>query len=84
MTSVTISEVWKYYGKVVAVKDLNLEIRDNEFLCILGPSGCGKSTTLRMLAGLEFISSGDIHFGDVRVNDMPPRDRDIEIGRAHV
>jgi len=77
MTSVTISEVWKYYGKVVAVKELNLEIRDNEFLCILGPSGCGKSTTLRMLAGLEFISSGDIHFGDVRVNDMPPRDRDI-------
>lgn len=77
MASVTLSDVWKYYGKTVAVKELNLEIRDNEFMCILGPSGCGKSSTLRMMAGLEFISSGDIHFGDTRVNDLPPKDRDI-------
>ncbi len=77
MASVTISEVWKYYGRTVAVKDLNVECRDGEFLSILGPSGCGKSSTLRMLAGLEQISAGDIRFGDRRVNDLPPKDRDI-------
>ncbi|MDA0231659.1 MAG: sn-glycerol-3-phosphate ABC transporter ATP-binding protein UgpC [Proteobacteria bacterium] len=77
MTSVTIRDVWKYYGKTMAVKDLNIEIKDNEFLCLLGPSGCGKSSTLRMLAGLEFISSGEVFFGDLKVNDIPPRDRDI-------
>jgi multiple sugar transport system ATP-binding protein len=59
------------------VRDLNLECRDGEFLCILGPSGCGKSSTLRMLAGLEHISAGDILFGEKRVNDLPPKDRDI-------
>ena len=77
MATVSIKDVWKYYGKTMAVKDLNIEVKDNEFICILGPSGCGKSSTLRMLAGLEFISSGDIYFGDVRVNDIPPKDRDI-------
>jgi multiple sugar transport system ATP-binding protein len=77
MTSVTIKDVWKYYGKTMAVKELNIEVRDNEFLCLLGPSGCGKSSTLRMLAGLEFISSGEVFFGDLKVNDIPPRDRDI-------
>ena len=77
MAAVTITDVWKYYGKTVAVKELNLDIKNNEFMCILGPSGCGKSSTLRMLAGLEFISSGDVYFDDVRVNDVPPRDRDI-------
>ena len=77
MTSVTIRDVWKYYGKTMAVKELNIEVKDNEFLCLLGPSGCGKSSTLRMLAGLEFISSGEVFFGDLKVNDIPPRDRDI-------
>lgn len=77
MASVTFADVWKYYGKTLAVKELNLKIKDNEFLCILGPSGCGKTTSLRMLAGLEFISSGDIYFDDKRVNDLPPKDRDI-------
>ncbi len=77
MTSVSIKDVWKYYGKTMAVKELNIEVRDNEFLCLLGPSGCGKSSTLRMLAGLEFISSGEVFFGDLKVNDIPPRDRDI-------
>lgn len=77
MASVTISNVWKLYGKTEAVRDLNLECADGEFLCVLGPSGCGKSSTLRMLAGLEHISSGDIYFGDTRVNDLPPKDRDI-------
>ena len=77
MASVLIDKVWKYYGKTVAVKDLNLSCRDGEFLCILGPSGCGKSSTLRMLAGLEHISAGDIKFGERRVNDLAPKDRDI-------
>ncbi len=77
MTAVTIQNVWKYYGKTVAVKDLNLVCDDNSFLCILGPSGCGKSSTLRMLAGLEQISAGEIRFGGRRVNDVPPKDRDI-------
>lgn len=77
MASVHISSVWKYYGKTEAVRDLNLDCRDGEFMCILGPSGCGKSSTLRMLAGLEHISAGDIHFGERRVNDLPPKDRDI-------
>ena len=77
MASVTIDHVWKYYGKTEAVKDLNLKCGDGEFLSVLGPSGCGKSSTLRMLAGLEHISAGDIRFGDRRINDLPPKDRDI-------
>ncbi len=77
MASVTISRVWKIYGKTHAVRDLNLHCADGEFMCVLGPSGCGKSSTLRMLAGLEHISSGDILFGERRVNDLPPKDRDI-------
>lgn len=77
MASVSIKNVWKYYGKTAAVKDLNLEAKNGEFLCVLGPSGCGKSSTLRMLAGLEHISAGDIHFGERRVNELPPKDRDI-------
>lgn len=77
MSKVTLQNVWKYYGKTVAVKDLNLECAENSFLCILGPSGCGKSSTLRMLAGLEQISAGEIRFGDKRVNELAPKDRDI-------
>ncbi|HRY25662.1 MAG: ABC transporter ATP-binding protein [Geminicoccaceae bacterium] len=77
MASVTIDHVWKYYGKTEAVKDLNLKCADGEFLSVLGPSGCGKSSTLRMLAGLEHISAGDIRFGERRINDLPPKDRDI-------
>lgn len=77
MASVRISKVWKLYGKTEAVRDLNLDCANGEFLCVLGPSGCGKSSTLRMLAGLEHISAGDIYFGERRVNDLPPKDRDI-------
>jgi len=77
MASVTITNVWKYYGKTAAVRDLNLHCEDGEFLCVLGPSGCGKSSTLRMLAGLEHISAGDILFGERRINEIPPKDRDI-------
>ena len=79
MAAVNIAGVWKYYGKTAAVKDLNLDCGNGEFLAILGPSGCGKSSTLRMLAGLEHISAGDISFGGQRVNDLPPKDRDIAI-----
>ena len=61
MASVSIRDVWKLYGKTAAVKELNLDAQDGEFLCVLGPSGCGKSSTLRMLAGLEQISAGDIY-----------------------
>lgn len=77
MASVTIRNVWKYYGDTPAVKDLNITCPDGSFVSILGPSGCGKSSTMRMIAGLEHISSGDILFGDQRVNDLPPKDRDV-------
>ena len=62
---------------VVAVQEFNLEIADKEFIVLVGPSGCGKSTTLRMIAGLEEISEGDLYIGDRRVNDVAPKDRDI-------
>lgn len=69
--------VKKYEGGVVAVSDFNLEIADKEFIILVGPSGCGKSTTLRMIAGLEDISEGEIYIGDRLINDVLPKDRDI-------
>ncbi len=77
MASVTFEHVFKRFREVVAVNDLNLEIQDKEFLVLVGPSGCGKSTSLRMVAGLEEISAGNIYIGDRLVNDVPPKDRDI-------
>ncbi|HVL70518.1 MAG TPA: sn-glycerol-3-phosphate ABC transporter ATP-binding protein UgpC [Beijerinckiaceae bacterium] len=78
MARVVLQSINKYYdGSVHAVKDVNLDIRDREFMVFVGPSGCGKTTTLRMIAGLEEISSGDIHIGPQRVNDLAPMDRDI-------
>jgi multiple sugar transport system ATP-binding protein len=77
MASVTYEHVSKRFGDVVAVNDLNLEIADKEFLVLVGPSGCGKSTSLRLLAGLEEISEGNIYIGDKPVNDLPAKDRDI-------
>ena len=78
MASVTLEGISKIYpGDVYAVRDLDLEIRDGEFLVLVGPSGCGKSTTLRMIAGLETISEGTLKIGDRVVNDVHPRDRDI-------
>ena len=62
---------------VVAVQDFNLEIADKEFIVLVGPSGCGKSTTLRMIAGLEEISGGELYIGDKLMNDVEPKDRDI-------
>jgi multiple sugar transport system ATP-binding protein len=77
MATVTISQVWKKYGAFDAVKDLNINCPDGSFLSILGPSGCGKSSTMRMIAGLEHISAGDIRFDDIRINDLAPKDRDV-------
>jgi multiple sugar transport system ATP-binding protein len=77
MSSVTYDHVFKRFGEVVAVNDLNIEVEDREFLVLVGPSGCGKSTALRLLAGLEDISDGRILIGDRVVNDVAPKDRDI-------
>ncbi len=77
MASVTFKSVTKRYGEFVAVRDLDIEIGDREFLVFVGPSGCGKTTTLRLLAGLDSVTTGDIYIGDRRVNDLAPRDRDI-------
>ncbi|HLZ96046.1 MAG TPA: ATP-binding cassette domain-containing protein, partial [Candidatus Dormibacteraeota bacterium] len=78
MASVTYDRVTKRFtGGTTAVKDLSLDIKDTEFMVLVGPSGCGKSTALRMLAGLEEITEGEIRIGDTVVNEMPPRDRDI-------
>lgn len=77
MASVTYRNVYKRFGEFTAVNDLNIEIADKEFVVFVGPSGCGKSTSLRMLAGLEEISDGEILIGDRVVNDVPPKDRDI-------
>jgi multiple sugar transport system ATP-binding protein len=78
MAEVSVRKVVKAYeGNVQAVKGIDLEIADHEFVVLVGPSGCGKSTTLRMIAGLEEITSGEIAIGGEVVNDVPPRDRDI-------
>ena len=78
MASVSLKGIYKKYpGNVVAVSDFNIEIKDKEFIILVGPSGCGKSTTLRMIAGLEEISDGELYIGDRLVNDIAPKDRDI-------
>lgn len=78
MASVTLNGIYKVYqGGVTAVTDFNLEIQDKEFIILVGPSGCGKSTTLRMIAGLEEISKGELYIGDSLSNDIAPKDRDI-------
>jgi multiple sugar transport system ATP-binding protein len=78
MSEVVLSRVNKYYAQTYhAVKDVDLAIADQEFVALVGPSGCGKSTTLRMIAGLEEISSGEIRIGGRVVNSLPPRDRDV-------
>jgi len=77
MANVTYDSVTKRFGDVVAVSDLDIQIADKEFLVFVGPSGCGKTTSLRLLAGLEEITEGNIYIGDRLVNDVPPKDRDI-------
>ena len=78
MAGLTLKGIYKKYdGGQLAVQDVNLDIRDKEFIVLVGPSGCGKSTTLRMIAGLEEISEGELYIGDRLVNDIAPKDRDI-------
>ncbi|MEG1773917.1 MAG: ATP-binding cassette domain-containing protein, partial [Oscillospiraceae bacterium] len=78
MANISLRHIEKTYaGGVQAVTDFNLEIEDKEFIILVGPSGCGKSTTLRMIAGLEEISGGELYIGERLVNDMAPKDRDI-------
>src|SRR5246127_5291243 len=77
MGQVVLKGINKFYDGVHAVKDVNLQIRDKEFVVLVGPSGCGKTTTLRMIAGLEGISSGEIAVDGEVVNDVPPKDRDM-------
>ncbi len=78
MAEIALRNVWKIYGKTVeAVKDMTLSMKDGEFVSLLGPSGCGKSSTLRMIAGLEEITRGDLAIGGRRVNDVEPGERDV-------
>ena len=77
MAKVTLENVSKTFGEVEAVKGISLDVEDREFLVLLGPSGCGKSTTLRMIAGLEELSGGNIYIGGKLVNNVPPPERDI-------
>ncbi|MGD2177529.1 MAG: sn-glycerol-3-phosphate ABC transporter ATP-binding protein UgpC [Anaerolineae bacterium] len=77
MAGISYKDVSKRWGDVVGVQDLSFEVADKEFVVFVGPSGCGKSTTLRLLAGLEEITEGEVYIGDRLVNDVPPKDRDI-------
>ena len=77
MASIKYDHVWKRFGEVSVLKDLDIDIHDQEFLVLVGPSGCGKTTALRCLAGLEEITDSNIYIGDRVVNDVPPKDRDI-------
>ncbi|WP_428244316.1 ABC transporter ATP-binding protein [Gynuella sp.] len=77
MASIKFDNVVKSYGDVNIIKNLNLEIQDKEFMVLVGPSGCGKSTTLRMIAGLEEVSDGELYIGDRVVNNVHPKDRDV-------
>src|SRR3712207_9311351 len=77
MAKVELRQVTKLFGPLTAVDQADLEIADGEVLCLLGPSGCGKTTTLRMIAGLEWATSGDIALGGRRVNEVPTRERNV-------
>ena len=78
MAEVSLKNVTKVYENGnVAVKDVNIEVKDKEFVVLVGPSGCGKTTTLRMIAGLEEISEGELFIDGKKVNDVSPKDRDI-------
>ncbi|MGH2752948.1 MAG: ATP-binding cassette domain-containing protein, partial [Actinomycetota bacterium] len=78
MAQIVLEDVWKVYDDgTEAVRSLDLDIQDGEFMVLVGPSGCGKTTALRMIAGLEVISKGTCKIGERVVNDVPPKERDI-------
>src|SRR5688500_9704028 len=77
MAGVTLNEVVKTYGEVVAVDRVSLEVGDGEFVALVGPSGCGKTTTLNLVAGLIELTDGEIYLGDRLINDLDPKDRDL-------
>jgi multiple sugar transport system ATP-binding protein len=77
MAEIELRDVVKRFGKVTAVDRMNLTVKDKEFIALVGPSGCGKTTTLRMIAGLEELTEGEIYIGERKINDVPPKDRDI-------
>ncbi len=77
MASITFEKAVKRYGAVEVIRGLDLEVRDREFMVLVGPSGCGKTTALRMIAGLEELSEGELRIGERRVNDVHPKDRDV-------
>src|SRR5688572_12659521 len=77
MAGVTLNEVVKTYGEVVAVDHVSLEVGDGEFVALVGPSGCGQTTTLNLVAGLIEMTDGDIYLGDRLINDLDPKDRDL-------
>ena len=77
MATVEFAGIEKRFGEVEVLRDLSLEIADHEFMVLVGPSGCGKSTALRLVAGLDQPSAGEIRIGGKRVNELPPKDRDI-------
>lgn len=77
MARLTLKNITKRFGTVTAVNDLNMDVKDKEFIVLLGPSGCGKTTTLRCVAGLEMVDEGEIYIGDTLVNDLPPKERDV-------
>jgi multiple sugar transport system ATP-binding protein len=77
MAQVTLKQLKRIFGRVLAVQDFSLDIKDGEFVVFVGPSGCGKTTTLRMIAGLEETDEGKIYIGDRLVNDLPPKDRNV-------
>jgi multiple sugar transport system ATP-binding protein len=79
MATIELKNVWKKYGEVIACQDVTWKCADGEFFSLLGPSGCGKSSTMRMIAGLEEITSGEMYFGERLVNNLPPRDRNVAL-----
>ncbi len=79
MAEIQLRNLSKRWGSFVGVENFNLTVADEEFLVLLGPSGCGKTTTMRMIAGLEEVTDGDIFIDGVRVNDLDPKDRDVSM-----
>src|SRR5437588_7713033 len=77
MAKVVQAGITKQFGDVVAVDDVSLEVEDGEFMVLVGPSGCGKSTILRIIAGLEEVTSGEVYIGDRQVTDLLPKQRDV-------